>query len=224
MQAVLELVRVLYEPGAVFERVRERPRFLAPVVVLIGVSVVIGLLSMPFIKAAMATVMAEAAQQAQGRQMDVGTVAMLQVVGSAVFFPLFLLINAGVLWVAVSLFGEEAKYRLLLSVATYSSALYILQLLAGFAVLTLRGVESVTSPMDLQPAFGLDLLAPETSGYLGAVLKGINVFSVWGAVLTGIGIATTHRTSKGTGYAAAGVAFLVIVLIVSVFALFQPGA
>ncbi len=223
MDAVLDLVKVLYEPGAVFERVRERPRFLAPVLALIVVSVAVGLLALPYIKAALASTMAQAAAARGRTPPDPGKFALIQVASSAIFLPLFLALAAGILWVAVSLFGEEAKYRLLLSVVTCTSVLYILQLIAGLAVLTLRGVESVTSPADLQPAFGLDLLAPGTTGYVGGLLKGVNVFSVWGMVLNGIGITTTHRTSKGTGYGAAALAFVVTVLLVSVFALLQPG-
>ena len=79
-------------------------------------------------------------------------------------------------------------------------------------------------PADLQPAFGLDLLAPATTGYAGSLLRSVNLFSVWGAGLNGIGIATTHRTSKTTGYGAAAVAFVMIVLLLSLLALLQPQA
>ena len=53
MGAVLDLVRVLFEPTAVFERVRERPRFLAPFVALAIVVVLVGVVQLPYIKAAM---------------------------------------------------------------------------------------------------------------------------------------------------------------------------
>jgi hypothetical protein len=125
--------------------------------------------------------------------------------------------------VVVSLFGEQASYRHLLSVASYATVLYILQVAAGFLVLALRGVESITSPMDLQPAFGLDLLFSGAKGYVGAVLKGVNVFSIWGVVVQGIGITKTHNTSRETGYGAAAVAFVIALLVFSLFALLQPG-
>src|SRR5213593_990570 len=186
MGAVLDLVRVLYEPAAVFERVRERPRFLAPVVTVMVLSVVLGFLSLPYIKAALGPMLAQAAAARGGTAPDAGRVALGQIIGSAIFVPIFVAIAGGLLWIAASLFGADAEYQPLTSVAAYTSIMYILQLLAGFAVLSLRGVESVTSPLDLQPAFGLDLLAPGATGYLGAVLKGVNVFSVWGSILNGI--------------------------------------
>jgi hypothetical protein len=44
-------------------------------------------------------------------------------------------------------------------------------------------------------------------------LKGINPFSIWGVALTGIGVSTTHRLSKGTGYTVAVVGFAIALLI-----------
>jgi len=209
MGAVLDLVRVLFEPAKVFERVREKPTFFVPVVAIIVVSIGVGALSLPYIKAALAPVLAKAAAARGGAAPDPGKIAASQIVASAVFVPIFLALSAGFLWVSVSLFGEDAKYRLLLSVVTYSAVTYLLQLVASFAVLSLRGVESITSP---------------TTGYAGSLLRSVNLFSVWGAGLNGIGIATTHRTSKTTGYGAAAVAFVMIVLLLSLLALLQPQA
>ncbi len=222
MGPVLDLLRVLFEPTAVFARVRERPRFIAPVLTIMILAVIIGFLSLPYVEAAIGPMLAQAAAARGGTAPDAGKIAMGQIIGSAVFVPIFVALAGGILWVALSIFGEDAKYRPLTSVAAYTSITYILQLLASFAVLSIRGVESVTSPLDLQPAFGLDLLAPGATGYVGAVLRGVNVFSVWGCALNGIGITTTHGTSKGTGYGAAVGAFVVMVLLVSLFALLQP--
>lgn len=221
MGAVLDLFRVLYEPGAVFERIRERPRFLAPLVTLMILSLVIGLLAKPYLEAALGGMMAQQAG-AGGPQMSPGTMAMMQIVASALFLPIIMLVAGGILWVVVSVFGEQASYRHLISVSCHASILYILQLATGLLIVSLRGVESVTSVADLQPALGLDLLVPGAKGYLGAVLKGVNVFSIWGVVVQGIGITKTHNIARETGYGAAAVAFVVALLVFSLFALLQP--
>ena len=67
----------------------------------------------------------------------------------------------------------------------------------------------------MQPAVGLDLLAPGTKGFVGALLAGINPFSLWGLVLSAIGVSTTQRVSKASAYAAAIPAFVVVLLIAS---------
>src|SRR2546427_535519 len=121
MGAVLDLVRVLFEPTAVFERVREKPRFLAPFVAL-----------------------------------------------------------------------------------------------AIIVVLTMRGTEQISGMEDLQPALGLDLLAPGAKGLTLALLRGINPFSLYGVFLTATGITVTHKTSKGSAYTAAIVQLLVTLLVTGV--------
>ena len=222
MGAVLDLFRVLYEPGAVFERLRDRPRILVPMVSIVMLTLALGFVAKPYFEAALGAMMA---QQAQGaaNPMSPGTLATIQIVSASAFMPVVILIGAGILWVAVSLFGADASYRKLLSVQSHAMILYVAQLVAGIVVLSMRGVESVTSVADLQPAFGLDLLMPDAKGYLGAVLKGVNVFSVWGVVVQGIGITKTHNTSRETGYGAAAMAFVVALLVFSLFALLQPG-
>lgn len=222
MGAVLDLFKVLYEPGAVFERVRDRPRVLVPMVTVVALSIVLGVLAMPFVRSAFADIAARQAEASGGRAPDAGTMAALQIGGSAVFLPIAILLGAGILWIAVSLFGEDANYRKLLSVQTHAMILYIAQVATGLVVLTIQGVESVTSPADLQPPLGLDFVAPGATGYLGAVLKGVNVFSVWGVIVQGIGVTKTHNTSRETGYGAAALAFVVALLVFSLFALFQP--
>ena len=69
---------------------------------------------------------------------------------------------------------------------------------------------------DLQPALGLDLLAPGAKGLTLALLRGINPFSLYGVFLTATGITVTHKTSKGSAYTAAIVQLLVTLLVTGV--------
>jgi len=47
------------------------------------------------------------------------------------------------------------------------------------------------------------MLFPDAHGFAGGILRGLNIFAVWGCFLTATGISTTHNTSKGTGWAVA---------------------
>src|SRR5437667_10351631 len=53
MGAVLDIVRVLFEPAAVLERVRDKPRFLAPFVALAIIIVLVSVIQLPSAKAAL---------------------------------------------------------------------------------------------------------------------------------------------------------------------------
>jgi hypothetical protein len=224
MGAVLDLVKVLFEPVVVFERVREKPRFLAPYAALAVLQVVIALVMIPYTRPVMEAAMAQAMQArgATGTPPNAGAFAYIGVVVQPIILVCLLLIGTAVVWVMASLFGGEGRFGTLLSVVTYSGVTFVLQLLVTLLVLAVRGVESIQSPADLQPALGLDLLAPETKGFVGGLLKGINPFSIAGCWLTGIGVSVTHKLPRRTGYAIAAAAFVVMLIVGASLAMLSP--
>jgi len=213
MGAVLDLVRVLFEPTAVFERVREKPRFLAPFLALAVAIIVISVVQLPFTKAALSAQFSQMPNMPPEAAQRALSFASIGIVFAPIVYCLILVINALLLWVLVSVVGGEAKFGTLLSVTTYSSISYILLTVVGLVVLTMRGTEQVSGMEDLQPALGLDLLAPGSKGLTLALLRGINPFSLYGVFLTATGIAVTHKTSKGSAYTAAIVQLLITLLV-----------
>lgn len=208
--SLADVFKVLYEPTAVFERVREKPSFLVPYLVICVVQIAIYFVNMPFLKAGMAAQMAS--RPAGGP--DPAKFLWIGAVFIPVGFAIGLLIGAGILWVLVSVFGGEAKFSRLMSVTAYSAVpAVVLLAIVGTVVLHVQGVGQITSPQDMQPALGLDLLAPGATGFVGAALRAVNPFTIWGLVLTAIGVSTTHRLSKQTGYMVATVSFLIGVII-----------
>lgn len=208
--SLADVFKVLYEPTAVFERVREKPSFLVPYLVICVVQIAIYFVNMPFLRAGMAAQMAS--RPAGGP--DPSKFLWIGAVFIPVGFAIGLLIGAGILWVLVSVFGGEAKFSRLMSVTAYSAVPSVVLLaIVGTVVLHVQGVGQITSPQDMQPALGLDLLAPGATGFVGAALRAVNPFTIWGLVLTAIGVSTTHRLSKQTGYIVATVSFLIGVVI-----------
>jgi hypothetical protein len=217
VSAVLDLVRVLFDPTAVFERVREKPRFLAPFVALALAVVLITILQLPYSKAAMVAQMSQRPNITPDQVQTALKFASVGVVVAPVAYAIILVINAFLLWVVVSLVGGEARFMTLWSVTTYASIAYVLLSAVGLIVLTMRGTSAIASPLDLQPALGLDLLAPDAKGFALALLRGINPFSLYGLFLTATGIAVTHQISKGAAYTAATIQLLVALTIAGVF-------
>jgi len=213
MGAVLDLVRVLFEPTAVFERVREKPRFLAPFLALAVITMAIVVLQLPYTKAAMAAGFAQTPNMTPEQAQTALKFAAVGVVFAPIIYGLFLLVNALILWVSTSVLGGEGKFTTLLTVTTYASISYTLLQVIGVIVLTMRGTSSITSMLDLQPSLGLDLLAPDAKGFGLGLLRGINPFTLYGLFLTGLGIAVTHKTSKGVAYTAASIQFVIALLI-----------
>jgi membrane protein, antimicrobial resistance system len=219
MGALLDLFRVLFSPTEVFERVRERPKFLVPALGVAAIVTLLSYLMMPFTQAAMASRMAEIAQQNPTAAAQATKFQSIGIVFAPITVFIVLLVVAGFLWLLVMLLaGGDAKYKTLLSVATYTALPSILLQAAGLLVLKMKGVEAVSSMQDLRPPLGLNLLAPNATGFMGALLAGVNPFAIWSMVLTAIGIAVTHKTSKGSAYTVAIVAMLLGLLIGAAFA------
>src|SRR2546426_6805432 len=190
MQALLDLVKVVYDPGAVFERLREKPSFWRPFIAICVVQIVLGVLQLPYTKAAMTAQFAEMQGRAGAGAPDPSKFALIGLLFLPIGLLLIFLILAALLWVLVSVFVGDAKFATLLSVTTYAGIAFVLLSVAGLATLMLKGVQGITSPADLQPALGLDLLVPEAGRFTTALLKAFNPFSIWAAMLTAIGVRT----------------------------------
>lgn len=215
MSALMDLLKVLWEPGPVFERVREKPSFWWPFLGLCVVQIVIAALQLPFTKAMMQANMASAPAGAP----DPSKFAAIGLIFVPLGVGIALLIGGAVLWVLTSIFAGEAKFATIMSVVAYSSVPSIVLLgLASMGVLMMKGVAAVSSPMDMQPSVGsLVMLFPDAHGFAGGILRGLNVFAIWGSIITAIGISTTHKTSKGTGYAVAFTALAIGLIVAGAF-------
>jgi len=171
----------------------------------------------PFYEAGIRGMMANLPPE-QAARVDPSRQTLIILIFTPINVIVALLLGAGFLWVLTSLTGNEARYKLLMSVLAYAYVTFVLVSIVSSVVLYVRGVESVTSLRDLRPAIGLDLFAPSASGFVAGLLNAINPFSIWGVWLTGVGVAVTHKISRGTGIAIAAVAFL---LAASISALLQ---
>ena len=221
MGAFLDVFRVLYEPGAVFGRVAEKPKFLAPFIAIAILATIVGYLMTPYQIAAGAAKIAELAQSNPQAAENARKFSGFGFVFAPIGYGIFLVILATVLWVLVSIFGGDGKWGTVLSISTYVSITGILLQLVGFIVLAMKGVDSVTSPVDLQPPLGLNLLAPSTGGFLGGLLAGINPFTIWSAFLYAMGIQITHKTSKNAAWGAAITMSLITIVLFAALASLQ---
>jgi len=213
---MLDFVNVLHEPDAVFARIKERARILAPWILLSIVLVVMSILTRPYQQAAMEAFKATLTPEQAARMGDrSGGGGIIGLALTPLGVLAFLAAGAGLLWIGVSVTGTQARFKTLMSVLAYSCVTYVLFAVIGMVVLTLRGKASVTGFADLRAPLGLDLLIANVGLYGGQVLNAINPFSVWGVWLTGTGISITHGISKGTAIVVTAVVYLLGVMIMS---------
>ena len=215
MDAVLDVFNVLFEPTAVFTRLREKPRILAPWLVLSAFAIVLTLLTRPYQTAAMDALRATLPPEQAARMGGSGN-SFVGLLGVPLGTLLGLATGAGLLWIGSALTGATgARYKTLMSVLAYSSITYVIFGAATLAVLMVRGVGQVASFEDLRAPMGLDVLTPNAGLFLGTVLNGINPFSIWGVWLCGTGIAVTQGTSRTSGIVVTAVSYLVCLLLLS---------
>src|SRR5256886_6817014 len=94
MNAVLDLVKVVYDPGAVFERLREKPSFWRPFIAICVVQLVLGVLQLPYTKAAMAAQFAQMPARAGGGAPDPSKFATIGLLFVPIGLLLLFLISA----------------------------------------------------------------------------------------------------------------------------------
>ena len=213
---VLDVFNVLHDPLSVFNRIKQRPRILAPWLVLSAFFIISAILTRPYQQAAFEAFKASLTPEQIARMGNRGSGGgVMGLVLTPVVVLAGLAIGAGALWIGVALTGTQARFKTLLSVLAYSAITYVLFAVVGIIVLTLRGKAAITGFVDLRAPLGLDLLVPGAGLFLGTVLNGINPFSAWGVWLTGTGISVTHGTSRGTAIVVAAAAFVICLLLVS---------
>lgn len=224
MGGVLDLFNVLYDPIAVFARVKEKPRFWGPFLGLAVLQVIIAILMMPYSQAAIAAIsQAQAGAGSAAAPGATGFAAIAGVVMAPIGLAIGLLLTAAVLWILASVLAGEASFKHMLSVATYVGITGVLLAVATVAVLMLSGAR-VQTMADLRPGLGLDLLAPNAGGFLKTLLWMVNPFTLWGLVLTGLGVAGTHNTSKASAFTIATISFIVGALIAAGFSMLAGSA
>ena len=212
MGAVLDSFNVLHEPTAVFTRVKERPRILAPWLVISVFLIIFAYFFQPFQNAAMETFKASMPPE-QAAKMGGGGNSILGLFVAPVIFLIGLAVASGILSLGVAMTGGQVRYKTLMSVLAYSCTTYAMSAITVLAVLMTRGVSQVVDFGDLRAPIGLDVLVPGAGLYLGSVLNSINPFAVWGVWLVGTGISVTHGVSRATGIVITSFAYVLCLFL-----------
>jgi hypothetical protein len=204
------LIGVVVAPSKTFASIREKPTWAVPMVLLILISAVFA--GVLFQKADMEQIIAEQ-MAAQGRnapqQMTPEQQRMAERIGvgcgaAAVILmpPIILLIVAGI-YMVFNLFGGELRYPVSLSVLGYSAVPSMITLLLSIPVILARAsltTEEVQSGRVLKS--NLAFLAPEgASPVVSTLLSNLDLFALWGLVLSIIGYHVAAKVKKGTAAA-----------------------
>jgi hypothetical protein len=211
------MLRVFFAPSETFEAVGRRASWLdwfAPVLVvaLLGTAAVQA--TLPLILQAQAAAVqeqlknlpAEQRQQAAAQVAAVGrisTLVMVPIMGFAVLFA------AGgiLLLVANQILDGQAEYRQMLAVWAYSSLVGVVALLVRFPLMLAKQTAVVHT--------GLGILLSEEmlKTFLGRVVAGVDLFTLWQACLVAVGLGVLAGTSTRRAMVPVLLLWVILVLV-----------
>lgn len=219
-------IGIIVSPGSTFRAIVTAPR---PFGILFVVCVALAIATaIPFLteagQQAMLDVQVRSIEQFTGQpvsneqyvqmQQGIRMGAIFGTVGIFIMVPVITLLTTALYWALFNLaFGGTATFMQVLGVTAHASVISALGALLGAAVQVATGTYSQSGPFNLGPlAVGLAPTHP-----LALLLGGLTVFSVWQAVVNGIGLAVLYRRP------ATGIVIVTLVVLIAITAVFTVG-
>lgn len=199
-------IGVITSPKATFENIIKFPKALG-ILFLCAVVMGVGSAAPQFTPEGQQAVidMQVNAAAARGREMPQAQIDGMQrfapyfgyftIASLLIFLPIITLFATALYWALFNIvLGGTASFKQVFAVTAHSGVIMALGILVGLPF-------TMTSPtMDMGGPFNLGALVPmlEETSRLAKLLSAISVFSIWGAFVNAIGLATLYRR-KVTG-------------------------
>jgi hypothetical protein len=196
---------IFFEPGRVFESLRERPRFLVAGLLVVLMTAVISLTIFQrvdmgqYLRDKMERSSRSAQQTEQQKEMGV-KVGKIIWQALAVFVPFWIAAGAALYLVGVLAFGGKISYSRSLAVWVYSSLPpAILGTVIAVAVLFLKSADTIDPEHLLMTNPGA-LMGPDSSKVLTALLTQFDVLRFYGLFLSALGLRKVAKISSGSAW------------------------
>jgi len=199
MSAPATLIGVFIEPKKTFESLREKPRFLAPIIVLVLFQLIFGLVlaqSGVMKNDAVAKMEAKNAPQEQmdavNRMMD-GPVKYVFAVTGPIVIVFVLLISGGILYFMANLMlGARLRYVHYLAVAAYGAVVGIVDQIVRLGLAVSRGT--------LQVHLGVGaFMGDELSAVMKILDTATDPLLLWAIAIQALGVGVMARKGFGFG-------------------------
>lgn len=210
------ILDIYFAPSKVFNALKEKPRWILPLAIVLVVVALTTVLTMNFARDEIFARQQEALQERglteeqmeQAMQFTQGPVAAISgAVGAVIFTGVLLLIFAVVVNLFVPLFGGESGFKKVFSVICFSALVMI-----PAAILKLLMIATTKSPY---VTTSLALLAPglAKNSFAYQLLAGFDFFVIWEMVLVAMGLSITNSINRKNAYI-----LVFVIWIISIFA------
>ena len=212
---LMGMLNIFIDPAAAVKLFQRKLSWLWPLLVVSVVTVTVQYLLIPVSMRVMQMnppggITAEQLERSMGM---IQTVQKVGVFASPALIAGMLALGAAILLGSCAVMGMRAKFRDLYSLVCHCSLINMLQTVAGFVVVRMKGDE-IQTVEELQPSFGLGLFFHEgISKPAMAVLNYFSIFTIWYIVVLSLALACLTGSSKGKGFAAAVPSWLLGLLL-----------
>jgi hypothetical protein len=189
------------DPAAAARRVHRKWFWVAPLAVVILISIVVGILLEPIVRqvSALMPMRPGATPEQQQKAIEIGIAA--QRIFTPISLVVMILIQTLIVYGTAVAFGIRGKFREFFNLITGCS-LISMALYSVATVIILRSKGEVSSIGELTPALGLDIFLPmDSNKFLTGVLGYFSVFQLWWIVMMVLIISAAFRVSKGRALA-----------------------
>ncbi len=236
MSEVGTLSSIFFEPGATFEDLRRKPRFLMAGILFILVTAAFSVLfinKIGFEEIARARMeknerfqQLPAEQQKQLiEQQSSPVVKVISYVATPIVWALYLVVGGLIYWLGANAMGGSMTFLRGLAVWVYSGfPPMIVSMLANILVLFLKSTDDIDVAASQGGVINANLsflIDAKTSPVLGAILGTFDLFFIWGWILAVIGLRIVGKISTGAALAIVMIVALLNVAFRVVGALFS---
>lgn len=217
------MLNAFVDPAAMAKQAAKKGFWIGPILLLSAVAIVFSLLTVPI---ALRVIQMNPPPNMTHEQFEKAFPMMKTAyygfsIASPILIVALLLLSAWLVGVLCSITGIEAKFSRIFSLMSACSLISMLQIVAGYIVLRLKG-DDIQSAQELQPPLGIDIFFGGLKGVPYAVLNFFSIFEIWFIIVLGLGLASMARTSKGKAFVAITPAWLIPLLLRMLGAAFQP--
>ncbi len=210
------ILDIYFAPSKVFAALREKPRWILPLAVVLVVVALTAVLTVNLAREEITMRQEEVMrdrglteeQMDQARQFTSGPVAVISgALSAAIFTVILLLIFAVVTNLFVPLFGGESGFKKIFSVICFSSLVVIPSAILKLIMIAITKSPYVTTSLALfVPALARD-------SFMYQLLAGFDFFIIWEMILVSIGISITSGIARKNAYVLVFVIWFVSVFV-----------
>jgi hypothetical protein len=227
MNEFSRITGVFFEPGKTFQDIGIRPRWLVPLllVILSGVAFYyffsqrVGwerflrqqMETNKMVQQQMANIPAEKRDQSIATQARITGISYYA--GTAIFVPVMFCITAGILLGITSMMSAGLRFKQIFAVCCYAALPGVIKQILAIVVLHLKNPDefNLVNPLAFNPAAFMDQAT--TSKFLYTLATSLDVFTIWGIILTAIGLAAAaKKLSFSSALIAVVIPYAVLVL------------